>query len=42
MMSNEANFKDVLQLVLTEAISQTTVQVDLLDITKNQQKQMST
>lgn len=33
-VSNEANFKDVLQLVLTEAISQTTVQVDLLDITK--------
>ncbi len=33
-VSNEANFKDVLNLVLTEAISQTTVQVDLLDITK--------
>ncbi len=33
-VSNEANFKDVLTLVLTEAISQTTVQVDLLDITK--------
>jgi len=33
-VSNEANFGDVLKLVLTEAISQTTVQVDLLDITK--------
>ncbi len=33
-VSNEANFKDVLNLVLTEAISQTTVQVDLLDMTK--------
>lgn len=33
-VSNEANFKDVLNLVITEAISQTTVQVDLLDITK--------
>lgn len=33
-VSNEANFGDVLRLVLTEAISQTTVQVDLLDITK--------
>lgn len=33
-VSNEANFEDVLKLVLTEAISQTTVQVDLLDITK--------
>jgi Ca-activated chloride channel family protein len=33
-VSNEANFKDVLNLVLTEAISQTTVQVDLLDIFK--------
>lgn len=33
-VSNEANFKDVLQLVITEAISQTTVQVDLLDIQK--------
>jgi Ca-activated chloride channel family protein len=33
-VSNEANFKDVLNLVLTEAISQTTVEVDLLDITK--------
>lgn len=33
-VSNEANFKDVLNLVLTEAISQTTVQIDLLDITK--------
>jgi Ca-activated chloride channel family protein len=34
-VSNEANFKDVLKLVITEAISQTTVQVDLLDILKN-------
>ena len=34
-VSNEANFKDVLNLVLTEAITQTTVQVDLLDITKH-------
>ena len=34
-VSNEANFKDVLKLVLTEAITQTTVQVDLLDILKN-------
>ncbi|MCW3076477.1 MAG: hypothetical protein JWO32_1086, partial [Bacteroidetes bacterium] len=33
-VSNEANFKDVLKLVLTEALSQTTVQVDLLDIYK--------
>lgn len=33
-VSNEANFKDVLKLVLTEAISQTTVQVDLLDFLK--------
>lgn len=33
-VSNEANFKDVLNLVLTEAISQTTVQVDLLDLNK--------
>lgn len=33
-VSNEANFKDVLNLVLTEAISQTTAEVDLLDITK--------
>jgi Ca-activated chloride channel homolog len=33
-VSNEANFEDVLTLVLTEAISQTTVQVDLLDILK--------
>jgi Ca-activated chloride channel homolog len=33
-VSNEANFKDVLKLVITEALSQTTVQVDLLDITK--------
>lgn len=33
-VSNEANFKDVLKLVLTEALSQTTVEVDLLDINK--------
>lgn len=33
-VSNEANFKDVLKLVLTEAISETTVEVDLLDILK--------
>ncbi|MDP3557523.1 MAG: VWA domain-containing protein [Bacteroidota bacterium] len=33
-VSNEANFKDVLKLVFTEAITQTTVQVDLLDILK--------
>ncbi len=33
-VSNEANFEDVLKLVLTEAISQTTVQVDLLDLMK--------
>lgn len=33
-VSNEANFKDVLFLVLTEAISRTTVEVDLLDINK--------
>ncbi len=33
-VSNEANFKDVLKLVLTEALSQTTVQVDLLDLSK--------
>ena len=33
-VSNEANFKEVLKLVITEAISQTTVQVDLLDILK--------
>ena len=33
-VSNEANFKDVLKLVLTEAISETTVEVDLLDIQK--------
>ncbi len=30
-----ANFADVLKLVITEAISQTTVQVDLLDLLKN-------
>jgi len=33
-VSNELNFKDVLKLVLTEAITQTTIQVDLLDILK--------
>jgi Ca-activated chloride channel family protein len=33
-VSNEANFKDVLELVITEALSQTTVEVDLLDISK--------
>ncbi len=33
-VSNEANFKDVLKLVITEAISQTSVEVDLLDILK--------
>jgi Ca-activated chloride channel homolog len=33
-VSNEANFMDVLRLVITEAIMQTTVQVDLLDILK--------
>ncbi len=33
-VSNEANFKDVLKLVITEALTQTTVQVDLLDINK--------
>jgi len=34
-VSNEANFRDVLKLVITEAITQTTIQVDLLDILKN-------
>lgn len=33
-VSNEANFRDVLKLVLTEALTQTTVEVDLLDIDK--------
>lgn len=33
-VSNELNFKDVLKLVITEALSQTTVEVDLLDINK--------
>jgi Ca-activated chloride channel homolog len=33
-VSNELNFKEVLKLVTTEALTQTTVQVDLLDITK--------
>jgi len=34
-VSNEANFMDVLKLVLTESLSQTTVQVNLLDLGKN-------
>lgn len=34
-VSNEANFKDVLNLVLIEALSQTSVEVDLLDLSKN-------
>jgi Ca-activated chloride channel homolog len=33
-VSNEANFKNVLKLVLVEALSQTTVQVNLNDINK--------
>jgi Ca-activated chloride channel family protein len=33
-VSNPANFKDVLKLVITEALSQTTVEVDLLDMLK--------
>ena len=33
-VSNEANFRDVLKLVLTESLSQTTVEVDLLDTYK--------
>lgn len=33
-VSNELNFKEVLTLVLTEAITQTTIQVDLLDISR--------
>lgn len=33
-VSNEANFRDVLNLVITEALTQTTVQVDLLDTDK--------
>ncbi len=33
-VTNEANFKDVLKLVITEALSQTTVEVDLLDLNK--------
>ena len=33
-VSNEANFGDVLKLVLTEAITETSVQVNLLDILK--------
>jgi Ca-activated chloride channel homolog len=33
-VSNEANFKDILQLVITESLSQTTVEVDLLDSDK--------
>jgi Ca-activated chloride channel family protein len=34
-VSNEANFLEVLKLVITEAITQTSVQIDLLDISKN-------
>ena len=34
-VSNEANFADVLKLVITEAITATSVQVNLLDIQKN-------
>jgi Ca-activated chloride channel family protein len=33
-VSNEANFEDVLKRVITEAINQTTIQVDLLDVLK--------
>ena len=33
-VSNEANFADVLRLVITEAITETSVQVNLLDIMK--------
>ncbi len=33
-VSNEANFADVLKRVITEAINQTTIEVDLLDIFK--------
>jgi Ca-activated chloride channel homolog len=33
-VSNEANFHDVLRLVISEALTQTTVQVDLLDVEK--------
>jgi Ca-activated chloride channel homolog len=33
-VTNEANFHDVLRLVMMEALSQTSVQVDLLDINK--------
>ena len=33
-VSNEANFGDVLKLVITEAITETSVQVNLLDINK--------
>jgi Ca-activated chloride channel family protein len=33
-VSNEANFSEVLKLVMTEAITMTSVQVDLLDISK--------
>lgn len=34
-VTNEANFADVLKLVITEAITETSVQVNLLDIHKN-------
>jgi hypothetical protein len=33
-VSNEANFKNVMNLVMTEALTQTTVQVNLNNITK--------
>lgn len=33
-VSNEANFKQILKLVLIESLTQTTVQVDLLDLKK--------
>lgn len=33
-VSNELNFADVLKLVMTEALTQTTVEVDLLDLAK--------
>lgn len=33
-VSNEANFGDVLNLVITEALTQTTIEVDLFDINK--------
>ncbi|MCU0361278.1 MAG: VWA domain-containing protein [Bacteroidia bacterium] len=40
-VSNEANFKDVLKLVLTESLSQTTVEVDLLDIHKKLKRMLT-